>query len=231
VRLDFHSSLMPSDAAALQDLITRRIPEQPGLLVRAAGVADRTDLLFPEELAIVTGAVDKRRAEYSTGRWLARELMAELELPSSPIPRGENREPLWPAGVAGTITHAGEVAVASVARREHVRAVGLDLEVWTRMEEKLHRRVFTDRERRQLESLPAEAPGMLFSAKEAGYKATFPLAGRFVGFQDAEAEVDWDAGEFRFRYVGDHRPSAVMEAGSGRFLICGQFVLCLFIIR
>jgi 4'-phosphopantetheinyl transferase EntD len=200
------------------------------LLVRAAAVSDRTDLLYPEERDAVSRAADKRRDEYSSGRWLARELMAELDVPASPIPRGEHREPLWPAGVAGTITHAGEVVAASVARREHIRSVGLDLEVWTRMEEKLHRRVFTDRERTRFESLPREAPGLLFSAKEAGYKATFPLAGRFISFQDAETEVDWDTGEFRFRYVGDHRPSAVMEAGSGRFLICGRFVLCLFII-
>lgn len=230
MRLDFHSSLMPSDAAALQELITRRIPGQPGLLVRAAGVSDRTDSLYPEELHSVSRAVDKRRAEYSTGRWLARQLMSELDLPPAPIPRGANREPLWPVGISGTITHAEELVVASVARSDCIRSVGLDLEVWARMDEKLHARLFTARERERLLSLPAQAPGLLFSAKEAGYKATFPLAGRFIGFHDAETEVDWDAGEFRFRYVGAHDPSAVMETGSGRFLISGRYVLCLFII-
>ena len=81
--------------------------------------------------------------------------------------------------------------------------------------------------------MPSQAPetaGLLFSAKEAGYKATFPLAGEFISFQDAEVELDPEQGRFRFRYFGKHAPSAVMEEGYGHFLICGRYVLSLFII-
>ena len=70
----------------------------------------------------------------------------------------------------------------------------------------------------------------MFSAKEAGYKATFPLAHRFIGFKEAEIDIDWTAGRFAFRYLGDHAPNRVMETGEGYFLFYERYVLSLFII-
>jgi len=221
---------MPSEAVALQNLIERHIPARAGLRLRASAVADRADALFPEELDAVTRAAPKRRAEFSTGRWLARELMAELGVAAAPIPQGAGREPVWPGEVLGTITHAGDTVVAAVAQCGAARSVGLDLEAWERVGERVHGKLFTAWERERLATWPPEAAGLLFSAKEAGYKATFPLARRYIGFHDAEVDVDWVAREFRFRYVGAHEPSSVMEAGAGHFLISGRYVLSLFII-
>ncbi len=39
------------------------------------------------------------------------------------------REPLWPAGVVGSISHSGELAGAVVARASDAWSVGLDIEL------------------------------------------------------------------------------------------------------
>jgi 4'-phosphopantetheinyl transferase EntD len=42
---------------------------------------------------------------------------------------------------------------------------------------------------------------LLFSAKEAVYKAWFPLAGRWLGFDDAELTIDTDRRAFQARLL------------------------------
>ena len=54
--------------------------------------------------------------------------------------------------------------------------------------------------------------------------------GRFIGFQEAEIEVDWERQRFDLHYVGEHDPNRIMEQGEGHFLFCGPYVLSLVII-
>ena len=67
---------------------------------------DRLDVeLFPEEELALGDAVEKRRREFMTGRACAREALAGLGFPDSPVGSGTKGEPLWPPGVVGSITH------------------------------------------------------------------------------------------------------------------------------
>ena len=116
--------------------------------VRVAAIADYTDGLWPTEATAIEAAVEKRRFEFSTGRMLARELMAELGFAAGPIDRGANRQPVWPAGLVGSITHADGLVVAAVARNSGLRGLGVDLETWDRVTPKLHDRLFTAAERK-----------------------------------------------------------------------------------
>jgi 4'-phosphopantetheinyl transferase EntD len=214
----------------LQEAIDRLFPLRDGLTILSAQIADHGDQLLPPERAAIEGAVEKRRREFSTGRVLARRAMGELNLPTGPILRGENREPHWPPETLGTITHAQDQAVVGVARQGVVRSLGLDLELVDRVGDGLHRRLFTDTELLALQDGDGRLAGILFSAKEAGYKATYPLVGRFIGFHDAEVDVDLNARRFRLKYLGDHPPNKVMEAAEGHFFFSGPYVLSLVII-
>ncbi len=198
--------------------------------LRAATVMDHGASLLPEEEIAVANAAETRRHEFATGRCLARELMAELGIAAGPIVRGAQREPVWPEGAVGSITHARKTVIAAIARVGAVRSLGIDLELWGRITDKLHGKLFTDAERSWLSGQPPETAGLLFSAKEAGYKATFPLARRFVSFHEAEIDVDWTKREFRCRYIGEHACNRVMEDGIGRFVIVERYVFSLFII-
>ncbi|MEZ0108044.1 4'-phosphopantetheinyl transferase EntD [Catenulispora sp. EB89] len=73
-------------------------------------------VLMPGEEAVIARAVDKRRMEYITTRHLARTALVRLGFPPVAIGTGGNREPLWPAGVVGSMTHCRGYRAAAVAR-------------------------------------------------------------------------------------------------------------------
>ena len=77
---------------------------------------------------LVARAVDRRRAEFTTVRTCARIALGRLGLPPAPLLTGSKREPLWPAGVVGSITHCDGYRAAAVARASEVAAIGIDAE-------------------------------------------------------------------------------------------------------
>ena len=80
-------------------------------------------VLMPGEEAVIARAVEKRRLEYITTRHLARNALARLGFPPVAIGTGGNREPLWPAGVVGSMTHCRGYRAAAVARAGGVAGV------------------------------------------------------------------------------------------------------------
>lgn len=197
----------------------------------AALVDDHGRELFPTERPAVARAVEKRVREFATGRHLARLALDTLGLPKAAIPSGEAREPLWPGGCIGSITHSEDLAIAAVAASSSLRSVGIDLEVADRVTPELHSRLMTPRECGLLPDADPGMPGLVFSAKEAGYKAVYPLVGKFIGFQEAEVDVDWPGRRFELRYTGEHQPNLVMQEGEGFFCFFERYVFTLFIIR
>jgi 4'-phosphopantetheinyl transferase EntD len=225
-----HPGAVLTNMDIIQQAIDRQFPIRDGMCLLAGEIDDHLDELYDIEREQIAKAVEKRRREFATGRILARRAMREVGLNPGPIRRGDQRQPLWPEGCLGSITHADRLAVAGVAASGSVRGLGLDVEVADRVGENLHDKLFTAWELSQLAGADPRLPGLLFSAKEAGYKATFPIAGKFIGFQEAEVLVDWPGNRFRFRYVGEHGPNRVMEEGEGYFLFCERYVLSLVII-
>jgi 4'-phosphopantetheinyl transferase EntD len=162
---------------------------------------------FPEEEAIVARAVDSRRRAFATGRACARRALADLGLPPLAIPRDEeSRAPLWPAGVVGAITHCEGYGAAAVAWSRELRGVGIDAEPDGPLPDGVLPRVASTEERTLLESLASAEPAvswdrLLFSAKESTYKAWFPLARRWLGFEDAVVTIDPAGGTFTSRVL------------------------------
>ena len=218
-------------AVKINQAISSQFPAIAKLRLVAGQITDHLSELYPGERASIVKAIGKRQREFSTGRVLARQAMIELGLSPAAIERGENREPLWPGTVSGSITHAEDLAVAAVVKAGALKSVGIDLEIADRVGEELHRKLFTAGELKLLAHGDPRLAGLMFSAKESGYKATYPLAQRFIGFKEAEVRVDWPNQRFSFRYLGEHAPNRIMEQGEGHFLFCGRYVLSLFIIH
>lgn len=143
--------------------------------------------LLPAELALIDRAHPKRRVEFATARHCARCALAELEIASpAPILRGASREPLWPKGVVGSITHCGDYHAAAVGRTSRFLSIGIDAEADQPLPEGVLEEVSLPAERAQLSGdHRSHFDRLLFSAKESIYKAWFPLAGRWLGFADA----------------------------------------------
>lgn len=164
---------------------------------------DEEGIALPENIA---RSVPARRMEYFYGRLAARNALAPLGLAHVQIGTGTMREPLWPDGVRGSISHNRRFAAAVALPAGDGRAVGLDLEtvVGTASRATLISTAVSSAELAYLASLDAPYSfdcllTLVFSAKESFFKAAFPEVGRYFDF-DAVAlrEFDFGAGSMRF---------------------------------
>ena len=173
----------------------------PASAVVVATTAERDVELFPEEEAVVGNAVEKRRREFVTARACAREALARLGLRDQVVGAGARGEPVWPAGIVGSITHCTGYRACAVAPASELLTIGVDAEVDDPLPPGLIDDIALPEERRWIEQATAERPGvswdrLLFSIKESIYKAWFPLARSWLGFEDASVEIDPASGTF-----------------------------------
>jgi 4'-phosphopantetheinyl transferase EntD len=156
-------------------------------------------VLLPGEEAAVERAVEVRRREFTTARQCAREALTQLGMPAVAIPVGGNGEPVWPAGVSGSVTHCAGYRAAVAARAEAIAAIGIDAEPNAPLASDVLSMISRPAECDMLAALP---PGgacwdrLLFSIKEAVYKAWFPLAHRWLGFDEAEVAIEPESHSF-----------------------------------
>jgi len=216
--------------ASLQTYLDAYLPQIEGVALSAGKIANHVGNLAAEERPAIAKAVEKRRWEFATGRYLARQGMQKIGYTPKSIRRDAERRPMWPRGCIGSITHAADLAVAAVAQREVLGGIGIDLEEADRVTTELYGKLFTDREQSIYQRADPRWPGLLFSAKEAAYKAVNPLVGKFIGFHEVEIDVDWQRRQFAIRYVGDHEPNSILELGEGHFGFFERYVFSLFII-
>ncbi|MET8116962.1 4'-phosphopantetheinyl transferase family protein [Streptomyces prasinus] len=170
-------------------MIERILPSGVATAV-AYGDPDTPDGLLPEEEAHIRRAVPARRQEYATARRCARGALADLGLPPVPLPTGPSGAPRWPDGITGSITHCRGYRAAAVARTTGTAALGIDAERHLPLPEGGLKVIAHDEELRSLTRLERAHPGirwdtLLFSAKEAVYKAWFPRFPRKLSFRDA----------------------------------------------
>jgi 4'-phosphopantetheinyl transferase EntD len=131
-------------------------------------------------------ATAKRRDDFTLGRLAARRALGGLGVHPPSIPIGAQRQPVWPIGVVGSISHSAGVGVAVAARSEDLRGIGVDVEARDRvLSTQVARRILTQAEQWALDE-PADVPWplILFCAKEATYKAIFQAHGLRFGPQD-----------------------------------------------
>ena len=146
--------------------------------------------------ASLQGAAPKRLGEFLAGRLAAREALRPFGLAGSTVAIGSAREPLWPRGMEGSISHsqlAGQ-GVALCGVRPAQGGMGLDLEAWLEADQaaQLWPGIVDEDEWGRLEA-GARALGLdrargltlVFSAKESLFKALHPRVGRYFDFLDA----------------------------------------------
>jgi 4'-phosphopantetheinyl transferase EntD len=143
--------------------------------------------LLPEETPAFEGSVVAARRASGAARLVARNLLKHLGYPECPIKRGSARAPTWPEGIRGSLAHDSDYAVAAICRAQDFRALGIDVEPAELLPPELVDLVATPRERAHLD---ADGFGgrMLFVAKEAVYKAVYPLDRMFLDHHDVEID-------------------------------------------
>lgn len=210
-------------------MLERILPSAVAVASTCDDIADAR--LYPQEEASIGGAVEKRRLEFVTARACARDALALLDLPAQAIPSGSRGEPLWPAGVVGSITHCEGYRACALARATDLVTIGVDAEVNEPLPKGVLRDIALPQERHWIGSLARDTWGvnwdrLLFSIKESVYKAWFPLAQRWLDFEDAVVTIDRE-GTFSARLLV---PGLRVDGGElggfhGRWLVRDCLVL------
>jgi 4'-phosphopantetheinyl transferase EntD len=169
--------------------------------------------LKPEELRSIERAVPKRIGEFAAGRQCARRALAEMGFVDALIPVAADRQPVWPPGVVGSITHTAGLCAAVVASETRMAAVGVDTELASAVKPDLWETICVAEESAWIGALApperAAAVAMLFSAKEAFYKCQFPLVGERLNFDDlCVSALAWGRGYGAFS-MRPQRPLAL----------------------
>lgn len=181
--------------------------------------------LHPEERIVVSRSVSKRKGEFGDARWCAHEALRELGVDSvNAILKGEKGMPLWPEGYTGSLTHTEGLRVAVAAPTDALRSVGIDAEPAQPLPEGVLDQIARSPERHWVDMQKAAgndwADRLLFCAKEATYKAWFPMTLRWLGFEDAEIDIRPD-GTFTAYILVRPTPLPFIE---GRWLVTRGYV-------
>jgi 4'-phosphopantetheinyl transferase EntD len=159
---------------------------------------------LPEEKPLIARSVAKRRNEFVTVRHCARVALKDIGMSPVPILKGDKGEPCWPDGVVGSLTHCTGYRGAVVGRVGPVRSVGIDAEPHDVLPNGVLEAISLPAERAEIpRAMPDELhwDRILFCAKEATYKAWFPLTKRWLGFEDAHITFEADSSGLAGRFV------------------------------
>jgi 4'-phosphopantetheinyl transferase EntD len=146
------------------------------------------DALLPQEHASIASCLTERRRASGAARIVARGLLDQFGHARCPIPKGADGEPIWPAGLTGSLAHDDQYAVAAVGRTGDVGAIGIDIEPARPLPRDMIELVATPRELADIDDDPLRLK-LLFATKEAVYKAQFPRDRTFLEFQDIEVDL------------------------------------------
>ena len=172
---------------------------------------------WPTELS---GAAESRRSDVLLGRLAAVEALRRLGAEGS-VGRSADGAPVWPEGIAGSLTHHSGVAAAIVGRGTG----GLGIDICPRLDgDRLRavvRQCLTETERDMWAG--DEAATLAFAAKESIYKAAYPRAQRFIGFTEAEI-VSVDDGRWTARISASLAEEVGVDTVAGTYAWDGSLL-------
>lgn len=177
----------------------------PGVLIghRLIAMGDEAALLPPERRAFAASVVKVQRAS-GAARLVARDLLARLGHPGVALPKSPSGAPRWPDGIVGSLAHDDRVAIAAIAKRQDMAALGIDIEPAEPLPADLLDLVATPREHAALQHDPFQGR-LHFVVKEAVYKAVHPLDGIFLEHHDVELDFARRTATVRGGYMIDFR--------------------------
>lgn len=188
-------------AAALQNCLPQNVTLSIGQ------IPDLQAPLFDVEEAAIIKAVQRRRAAFRAGRTCAREALSKLGARPCAVPVASDRQPVWPPGIVGSISHAPGWATAVVASAHDFRGIGVDMEEDAPLNPEVREMICRPEE---LSKLPPtlvirrkqiDTGKLVFSIKEAIFKAVYPSTSIYLGFQHACVWFDNDTKRFHARLM------------------------------
>lgn len=150
------------------------------------------DLLWLPHHERLSSAATKRKAEHLAGRIAACEALNFYGITDYVPGIGLHREPCWPPGFIGSITHTGNMALATVMPDDPQLRVGIGIDCEEIMAPKVAQDIYgsiiDSAEKELLTAFPFPfnySLTLVFSAKESLFKALFRHVGRYFDFSAA----------------------------------------------
>ena len=203
-------------AAALRQML-------PAGVALGQGDAANPLNLWPGE--VLPGAVPKRLAEFAAGRSAARAAMQALGHIAAAIPMAKTRAPIWPQGVTGSISHCADACFAIVGKSSDYQGLGLDLEPNQPLPLDLWPTILRPEELQEMAHLRHEQAAhralQIFTAKEAAYKAQYPITGQLFDFQTLKISLQNQ--NFTVEFTKNIGPFAAGSQITGRSQIAAGF--------
>jgi 4'-phosphopantetheinyl transferase EntD len=192
-----------------------------GVALAGGAIGPREASAFEIEEKAVANAVADRRHEFRAARTYARVALQMLGHAPCAIGVGPQRQPIWPEGIVGAITHSDEFAAAIAARAVDYHGLGIDIERNVPLDPDIINLVCRCEERALGSGYlgnDIDMPKLFFVIKEAVFKAYFPRTQAFLDFQNVSVRVDRLNRSFRAILVdGSKPPLAGIREFNGRF--------------
>lgn len=174
-----------------------------------------------------------RKSEFLLSRILIHQVLNEsFHMDYYDFSVNEDRSPNWPAGFIGSISHTKEYVAIAISNTASI--LGIDIEQIDRMKSEIANKIIINEDVKSVLGLEeAQLNTLIFSAKEALYKALYPKVKKFFGFDYAYVSaVDVLQNSFEIRlakHIDENWNPDKVEKLQGRFFINNNH--CLAIIE
>jgi len=187
------SDIFEAEERALDEALQAIVPD--GVLIGCRRIrAGDENWLTPAERPFLTARPPMRRRASGAARYVARALCRRLDHPDADIVGEPSGAPRWPDGLLGSLAHDDEFAVAVVSRAGNRIRIGIDVEPAEPLPPEVEELVRIDGDHPAGIDAALEAR-LLFSAKEAVYKAVFPLDGIILNYDDIAVDFRFGLAE------------------------------------
>ncbi len=192
--------------------------------------------LLPNSLK--TAAIG-RQNEFIAGRICAIKAGKQIGFEVEDLKIGDSREPLWPNGLVGSITHTKGFAIAAVALKTHIRSIGIDIEkiISEKRIETIYKMVLTEDDKLMMKNVPSDmellACSAIFSIKESLYKAIYPFCKCYFGFKEANInEINFDQQSVEIEIISERQEmKAYLGKYKAQFQIFNNMIISSIILK
>jgi 4'-phosphopantetheinyl transferase EntD len=199
------------------------------VIVSEANPAQIQGSIYPEEETFIQKAVPKRKQEFTAGRLCARRALAKIGISNFPILIGKDRTPIWPSGIAGSISHCKGYCGVAVVQKTDIESIALDVESVGQVKRGIWKHFCNQQELSWINSLPEDQQqknaALIFSTKECFYKCQYPITKKWLNFHDVTISIDSNQNEFEVKFLINIGSS--FERGTclkGNYLISSHYV-------
>ncbi len=192
------------------------------------------DLLLPDS---ISRAVIKRQGEFFAGRLMARKALALLGIESHNVAIGDDRTPVWPNNISGSISHNNQIALCIVANKDQFNYVGCDVEsfITIKTQTEISDTIITPAEEYLIRRCPLGQQvtfTLVFSAKESLFKALYPSVKKYFDFSAANIyEINPKTQTFKLKLAETLTDTLIKNTVFEGFYILNHTYITTFIIQ